>query len=184
MDIQNTHQYGQYQLAKSNSLFFGQDPKSGIAPEKSALDNLLTINAVAFSIETEIFSQERIDEQVKSFQEYSVTRINFSTIEIESFLQSEDETKSKKFLENDFENTFWGVGQTASRLADFVISGGGNDLNKIRSGREGIITGFKEAEKMWGGELPDISYRTLDKALEDIDNRIHELGGNVIDIAA
>jgi hypothetical protein len=83
------------------------------------------------------------------------------------------------------EDGYFGVTQTSQRLADFVISGGGNDLKRLQAGREGIIKGFKEAEKIWGGELPPISYQTLDKALELIDTRIRDLGGGaVVDVRA
>lgn len=79
------------------------------------------------------------------------------------------------------EDGFFGVTQTSNRLADFVLSGGGDNLEKLKAGREGIIRGYNEAEKAWGGKLPDISYETLDKALAKIDERITALGGNILD---
>lgn len=78
------------------------------------------------------------------------------------------------------EDGFFGVAKTAGRIADFVLSGAGDNLEKLRAGREGVLRGFKEAEKIWGGTLPDISYETIGKALEAIDLRIEELGGSVI----
>ncbi len=81
------------------------------------------------------------------------------------------------------EDGFFGVSQTSQRLADFVIMGGGDDIERLQAGREGIIKGFNEAEKIWGDKLPDISYQTLDKALEMIDERISQLGGNILDIS-
>jgi len=82
------------------------------------------------------------------------------------------------------EEGYFGVTQTSGRLADFVLSGGGNDLEKLKAGREGIVKGFKEAEQLWGGKLPDISYETLDKALAKIDEQIASLGGSVLDTTA
>jgi len=82
------------------------------------------------------------------------------------------------------EDGYFGVTQTSQRLSDFVLSGGGDDVEKLKAGREGIIRGFNEAEKVWGGKLPDISYETLDKALAKIDEKISSLGGNVIDTTA
>jgi len=41
--------------------------------------------------------------------------------------------------------------------------------------------GFSEAEAMWGEKLPEISYTTMQTALEKVDARIKELGGNVLD---
>ena len=55
----------------------------------------------------------------------------------------------------------------------------------MQAGREGIIKGFNDAEKIWGGKLPEISHQTLAKALESIDTRIRELGGGaVVDVQA
>ena len=83
------------------------------------------------------------------------------------------------------EDGYFGVEKTSQRLAGFVITGGGDDLQRLQAGREGIIRGFNEAEKIWGGKLPEISYQTLEKALEKIDARIQELdGGTVVDVQA
>ena len=73
---------------------------------------------------------------------------------------------------------FFGIEQTSSRVADFVLGFSGNDLDKLEAGRKGIVQGFKEAEKMWGGELPQISYDTQARTLELIDAKIAELKNN------
>ncbi|MFA6756673.1 MAG: hydrogenase-4 component G, partial [Sulfurospirillaceae bacterium] len=78
------------------------------------------------------------------------------------------------------EDGFFGVKQTASRLSGFVLAGAGDDLEKLKEGRRGIIEGFEEAERIWGNRLFDISYETLEKALEQIDAKINELGGSVL----
>lgn len=82
------------------------------------------------------------------------------------------------------EDGYWGVAKTSQRLAQFVLKGGGDNLEMLRAGREGILRGFKEAEKMWGGKLPEISHQTIEKALAAIDDRIQQLGGAIIDRAA
>ena len=71
--------------------------------------------------------------------------------------------------------------QTSSRIADFVLAGAGDDVEKLQAGREGIIRGYEQAQKAWGGELPDISEETLQKALEKIDKKLSELGVNVLE---
>ncbi|NDY73544.1 hydrogenase-4 component G [Desulfobacter hydrogenophilus] len=81
------------------------------------------------------------------------------------------------------ENGYFGVDKTSQRIADFVIKGAGDDMEKLKSGREGVLKGFKEAEKAWGGKLPEISYETLAKSLETIDEKIQENGGSVVDLS-
>lgn len=80
------------------------------------------------------------------------------------------------------ENGFFGIENTASRIADFVIQGAGDDLEKLQKGFEGMKEGFKQAEKLWGGDLPKISQDTINKAIEKVSARIQELGGNAIDL--
>jgi len=70
---------------------------------------------------------------------------------------------------------FFGITQTSQRVADFVFSFAGDDLDILEQGREGIVQGFEDAQKMWGDELPQISFNTQAKTLELIDARIQEL---------
>jgi len=79
---------------------------------------------------------------------------------------------------------FFGISQTSNRLSDFVLTGAGDNVEMLKAGREGIIQGFKEAEKIWGETLPEISYKSLELALEKIDTRLQELGSHVIDFGA
>jgi len=79
---------------------------------------------------------------------------------------------------------FFSVENTAERGAGFVIAGAGDDLGMLQAGREGIIKGFEDAEKMWGGKLPDIAYETQKLTLQKIDETIQSMGGNVLNIAA
>ncbi|WP_299548780.1 hydrogenase-4 component G [uncultured Helicobacter sp.] len=76
---------------------------------------------------------------------------------------------------------FFGIPQTSDRIADFVLAGAGDDIEKLKAGREGILQGYKQAEKSWGGELPEISQKTLEKALEKVDKKLASLGANVLD---
>ncbi len=79
------------------------------------------------------------------------------------------------------EDGFFGIGQTSQRVADFVLMGAGDDIERLRAGREGVINGFNEAEAIWGEKLPEISYKTLDKTLQMIDEKLRQLGGSVLD---
>ncbi|MBC8316941.1 MAG: hydrogenase-4 component G [Desulfobulbaceae bacterium] len=82
------------------------------------------------------------------------------------------------------EDGYFGVTKTAERIADFVLSGAGDNLERLQAGRKGVQKGFQDAEEAWGGKLPEISYQTYEKALEMIDARIKELGGALVDVVA
>ncbi|HIO90599.1 MAG TPA: hydrogenase-4 component G [Campylobacterales bacterium] len=77
---------------------------------------------------------------------------------------------------------FFSVENTAARASGFVMSFAGNNVELLREGRAGIIQGFEEAEKLWGGKLPDIAYESHNLALKQIDEKINSLGGTTLDI--
>ena len=78
------------------------------------------------------------------------------------------------------EDGLFGITQTSERIADFVINGAGGDEERMRAGREGMLLGFKQAEEMWGGELPEISQKTMNAAVEMVDKAMHDLGFSII----
>lgn len=79
---------------------------------------------------------------------------------------------------------FFSIDNTANRVADFVLKGAGDNLEMLKAGREGVINGYNEAAKIWGGNgLPEISQKTQEKLLEILDKRINELGGSVFNSA-
>ncbi len=64
---------------------------------------------------------------------------------------------------------YWGVEQTAQRMLTFAQSLTGGDPSKAEEMRQAFIKGYEEAEKVWGGKLPDISQKTYDRTMELFD---------------
>ena len=64
---------------------------------------------------------------------------------------------------------YFGVDNTALRISNFAAAQAGDDLEKLQTARDAVLKGFREAEDLFGGTLPDISYQTINKALELID---------------
>ena len=97
-----------------------------------------------------------------------------------SFLASGDFTvdaATKAQAEKDIaEDGYWGVEQTSNRIIDFATALTGGDPSKIEEMREAFKKGYKQAEKTWGGELPDISKRTYDAVMEKFDKMAEEAG--------
>lgn len=82
------------------------------------------------------------------------------------------------------ENGFFGITNTSDRISNFVISGAGDDLSRLQAGREGVMRGFEEVKRLWGDELPEISQKTMERTLLNIDRQIAKLGGNVLNVSA
>jgi len=91
------------------------------------------------------------------------------------------QTEASKLVSED---GIFGIKQTSERIAQFVIAGAGGDEDLLRAGREGMLKGFKEAENMWGGKLPDISQKTMQAAIEMVDKEMSSLGYSILDSEA
>ena len=63
----------------------------------------------------------------------------------------------------------WSVENTGDRIIDFAKALSGGDPSKIEFLRGAIEDGFKAAEKIWGGELPEISYKTHEYVMKGLD---------------
>ncbi|MDD6812728.1 MAG: hypothetical protein PUD93_12880 [Lachnospiraceae bacterium] len=74
------------------------------------------------------------------------------------------------------EDGYWGVEQTSDRIIDFANALTGGDPDKIEEMREAFKKGYEQAEKTWGGELPEISKKTYDAVMEKFDKLAEEAG--------
>ena len=131
------------------------------------------------------------DEKDISKKESEITNLTAKDISNSYFFQYQKEiVKSLNELTSDeandliSENGFFGIANTAERIASFVLNGAGDDVEKLKAGIEGVAKGFEDAKKIWGGELPEISQKTIEKTLETLDKKIAELGGNFLNVSA
>ena len=67
------------------------------------------------------------------------------------------------------EDGYWGVKQTSERILDFAKTLAGSDPEKLEKMRSAFEKGYKQAEKTWGGELPEISKKTYDAVMKGFD---------------
>lgn len=75
------------------------------------------------------------------------------------------------------EDGYFGVKQTASRIFDFASALAGNDAEKMKEMQAAFEKGFKQAEKTWGGKLPDISYQTQEAVNKKFEEYYAAMGG-------
>ncbi len=68
------------------------------------------------------------------------------------------------------EDGYWGVEQTSDRLVSFAKALTGGDSSKADIMIEAVKKGFEEATKAWGGDLPEISQKTLDAAIKKLES--------------
>lgn len=174
------------QIQKGNSLLSGVDldtkeGKEAVMKRASKIDaKLLTQEyAMQFMMGATSNSQNNLSAQsALSKGDTNAVRALLNSIDAASIgykgkpLGSLTAEEAKAMVSGD---GYFSKDKTAERIADFVIMGAGDNLNKLQRGREGIERGLKEATKVWGGDLPDISQETVKLALEKVDKRIEEL---------
>ena len=68
------------------------------------------------------------------------------------------------------EDGYWGVKQTSQRILDFANALTGGDPSQIEKMRNAFKKGYEQAEKTWGGKLPDISQQTYDAVMKGFDD--------------
>jgi len=75
-----------------------------------------------------------------------------------------DEETQRQAQEDISEDGYWGVKQTSQRLFDFASALAGDDVDTMKKMQSFMMKGYKEAQKAWGGELPEITQKTMDAA--------------------
>jgi len=146
--------------------------------EAKELREQISINANAMMFKSTSVQTNIIDAQdlfTKNYEDFKnfLKDINYSGKPIAE-LSKEDAAELIS------EDGIFGVEQTSQRISNFVIDGANGDENMLRAGREGMLAGFKMAEDMWGGELPEISQKTMAKSIEMVDKLMYELGFSII----
>jgi hypothetical protein len=67
------------------------------------------------------------------------------------------------------EDGYWGVNKTSERILDFAKTLAGDDPEKLEKMRTAFEKGYAQAEKTWGGELPEISKQTYAAVMKGFD---------------
>lgn len=116
--------------------------------------------------------QAQLTELVQSMISKQTTVFGKAT-DIWKFLAKGDfevdaETKQKA-QEDISEDGYWGVKQTSDRIVSFATALAGNDTDALEEMKDAFIKGYKQAEKQWGGKLPEISQKTYDAVMEKFD---------------
>lgn len=81
-------------------------------------------------------------------------------------LKSMTPEEAQKLIADD---GYWGVEQTSNRIADFAIAQIGNDPSRKDQVIDAIMKGFNSAKEAFGGQLPDISQKTIDAVMSKLD---------------
>ncbi|MCR5279494.1 MAG: hypothetical protein K6E19_08650 [Lachnospiraceae bacterium] len=186
--ITNTSEVYSSYKSKDNTEVAGQAK----AAEKSATDKLkedsgvvyeptLEMPTKTYKANEEIISKLKLDAQNRMEQLQNIVTQLISkqadasgkATDIWGFLREgkftvDPETKAQAQADI-AEDGYWGVKQTSDRIIDFAMALTGGDPSKVETMRDAFKKGFEQAEKAWGGKLPDISQRTYDEVMKRFD---------------
>ena len=107
--------------------------------------------------------EERMANLVQQMLGKQITQSNILDAIQEGKFSEEDIEQAKK---DTAEDGYWGVEQTSDRLVKFATALTGGDPDKLDSMIEAFEKGYAEAEKQWGGELPELTQRTREATLK------------------
>ncbi|SHN61845.1 hypothetical protein SAMN02745247_02408 [Butyrivibrio hungatei DSM 14810] len=109
----------------------------------------------------------------KQAKTYGIANSNNDEDSIWKFLAKGDFTvdaATKAQAEADIaEDGYWGVKKTSERILDFAKTLAGDDPAKLEKMRAAFEKGYAQAEKTWGGELPEISKQTYAAVMKGFD---------------
>ncbi len=72
------------------------------------------------------------------------------------------------------ENGVWGVKAVSSRIVAFAKAISGGDKSRLDEIKSAIEAGFTEAERILGGALPEISQKTYNEVMKQLDQWANE----------
>ncbi|MCR4962128.1 MAG: hypothetical protein K6A74_11765 [Lachnospiraceae bacterium] len=144
------------------------EPKLAV-PTKTYKANQELITKLKTDAEAHVQQLQSIVQQLISKQAGAYADAN----DMWNFLREgkfEVDPETKAQAEKDIaEDGYWGVEQTSDRIVDFAMALTGGDPSKLESMREAFKKGYEQAEKTWGGKLPEISQKTYDAVMKKFD---------------
>lgn len=152
-------------IAKETDSYISHRQTDETEGAKTYTRDTATINRLKMEVEGQT-------QQLRDIVKKLITQQGDKYLET-GILEIDSET-SEKAQEAISEDGYWGVKQTSERIFDFAKALTGGDPDKAQSMKDTFIKAFKEAEESWGGQLPEISYKTYDATIEMFDKWIAE----------
>ena len=169
-----------------NGVVYEPSKDSANIPVKKYVQNTELINKMKADAEEHTKQLQNIVQQLmtKQGQTFSVANDMWQFLASGKF--EVDEATKAQAQEDVSEDGYWGVKQTSGRILDFATALTGGDPSKIEDMRAAFKKGYEQAEKTWGGELPEISKKTYDAVMAGFDKVAEEANTtqNVLDQAA
>lgn len=157
-----------YETSKSNS----SEKINGVKTKTDTHENQKQISSMIKQFENQTKSFEKLISKLFSKQVnknqivISAYNGNLKNVYNNLIVDSKTVENAKKDISED---GYYGVKQTSERILNFAKAIAGDDPKKLQKMRKAVEKGFKQAEKMWGDKLPEISQNTYNVVMETFD---------------
>lgn len=163
-----------------------QDKLDEHTPQKVSRSDIVSIkhnqnaDVLQKMVRTLLQSQAAINYNAQGFLEKGANN-NFLSeqqiIKIKSLVESGtpiDPAQKAEAVSAIADGGLWSAEAVSDRLADFAVTLSGGDESKFELLKGAIEEGFTEAERVWGGKLPQISYDTKDLTMKKLQERFNK----------
>ncbi|MCI8522885.1 MAG: hypothetical protein HFI62_06730 [Lachnospiraceae bacterium] len=150
------------------------------APAQKYTQNTELVNKLKADAESHTKQLQNIVQQLMTKQGQTFNNANDMWRFLASGKFEVDEATKLQAQKDIAEDGYWGVNQTSDRIIDFAKALTGGDPSKIEDMRDAFKKGYEQAEKTWGGKLPDISKQTYDAVMEKFDKMAEEAAQNTV----
>lgn len=84
------------------------------------------------------------------------------------------------------ENGLFGAKNSGQKIANSILELANNDVDKLKTAKNGLLDGFNEAFKKFGfkDDYMNLANKTLENAFKIIDEQIAKLGENIFNLKA
>lgn len=172
--------YSKHSAKKENKTDNAENNKSAEASksskasskETSSYERKNTINNIISQAETQAKNFEILISSTFKKQSNKALLVSYaSNNKLKNFFSNltVDASTIAKAKKDISEDGYYGVNQTSERILSFAKAVAGNDPKKLQEMRDAVEKGFKQVERMWGGDLPEISQKTYEKVMSTFD---------------
>ena len=150
--------------------FEKSEPTEKLTYTKSDIENKAKDTSASEEVNRLIEENERKQEEFKQLIKSLISKqgdsYNLILFGQKLNVTPEIAQKAKESISDGGEYSVDSVATNIMNMAKALSGGNSSNIGELK---EGFLKGFKEAEKAWGGKLPEISQKTYDEVLKRFD---------------
>ena len=166
--------YGSTPTKEESGVVYEPSKENPTASAQKYTQNTELVNKLKADAESHTKQLQNIVQQLMTKQGQTFNNANDMWRFLASGKFEVDEATKLQAQKDIAEDGYWGVNQTSDRIIDFAKALTGGDPSKIEDMRDAFKKGYEQAEKTWGGKLPEISKQTYDAVMEKFDKMAEE----------